>query len=54
MSDVLTPAEARKENREEHQKFDARLHRLELSLLALSLIVIGNGAGAVLAKVVGG
>lgn len=50
---VLSAVAARAENREEHEKFDARLRRLELAVLALGLMAVGNGAGSILAKLVG-
>lgn len=51
---VLSATEARKENREEHEKFDARLKRLEYAVLGLLLITGGSGAGSIVAKLVGG
>jgi hypothetical protein len=51
---ILSASEARRENREEHEKFDLRLRRLEIAVVALSLIALGNGAGSILSKVIGG
>lgn len=50
---VLSATDARKENREDHEKFDQRLRRLELGVAILGLMVVGNGAGTIVAKFVG-
>jgi hypothetical protein len=47
---VLGPKDLYDANNAAHDKFDARLKRLELAVLALGLAAVGNGAGSILSK----